>query len=105
MHILVMNSDGEHRVDHINHKTYDNRKSNLRIIEHYQNITYSKTYRNNTSGRKGVYWDKNRNKWMSTITYNKKTIHLGRFEKFEDAKEARIKAENEIHKEFHFKED
>lgn len=104
MHMLIMNSDGKHRVDHINHVPRDNRKNNLRVIEHYQNIIYSKTYSNNTSGRKGVYWDKSRNKWMAAITFNKKTINLGRFDTFEEAKTARINAEKNIHKEFHYED-
>lgn len=107
MHMLVMNkkdrSDGKD-IDHINHNTKDNRKENLRIIEHYQNITHCITYSNNTSGRKGVSWDKSRSKWMATITYNKKTYHLGRFENFEDAVRAREDAEKRIHKEFHYDE-
>ena len=35
--------------------------------------------KNNTSGYKGVTWDKNRKRWMAQITYNYKNIHLGRF--------------------------
>lgn len=104
MHMLVMNSDGAYDVDHLNHITYDNRKKNLRLIKHYQNITYSKTYSNNTSGRKGVYWDKSRNKWMSCITYNKKTKHLGRFDLYEDAVKAREEAEKNIHSIYHYNE-
>jgi hypothetical protein len=100
MHMLVMNSDGSHDVDHINHIKYDNRKDNLRICERYQNITHSKTRKDNTSGRKGVYWDKARYKWMAVLTYNKRVYHLGRFDTFEEAVEARKLAESEYHKEF-----
>lgn len=102
MHMLIMKSDGTFDIDHINHVTYDNRKTNLRKVEHYQNITYSKTYSNNTSGRKGVSYDKSRNKWMAYITYNKHNYHLGRYDNYFDAVKAREMAEKEIHKEFHF---
>lgn len=104
MHILIMNPENGYVVDHINHNTSDNRKINLRVIRHYQNITYAKTYSNNTSGRKGVYYDKSRNKWMVLITYNKKTYHIGRFDNFDDAVKARENAERSIHKEFHYQE-
>lgn len=104
MHMLVMNSSGDLDVDHKNHITYDNRKENLRIIEHYKNITHSKEYSNNTSGRKGVYFDKTRNKWMANITFNKKTTYLGRFDTFEDAVKAREQAEYLIHGDFHYEE-
>lgn len=104
MHILIMGSDRTLDIDHKNHITYDNRKCNLRAIEHYQNITYSKTYSNNTSGRKGVYYDKSRNKWMACITFNKKTTYLGRFDTFDDAVKARENAERELHGEYHFED-
>ena len=101
MHMLIMDSNGENDVDHKNHITHDNRKLNLRVCEHFKNIIHSKTYSNNTSGRKGVYWDKNRNKWMALITCNKKNMHLGRFDNFEDAVRAREIGEEKYHGEFH----
>lgn len=100
MHMLIMNSDGSRDVDHKNHITYDNRKENLRICDHFENVIHSKTYSNNTSGRKGVYWDNARQKWMAIITYNKKTVNLGRFDNFEDAVDARQSAEQKYHGEF-----
>jgi len=100
MNMLVMDSNGEKDVDHKNHITHDNRKINLRICEHFENIIHSKTYKNNTSGRKGVYWDKSREKWMAVITYNKNVINLGRYDSFEDAVKAREEAEQIYHKEF-----
>ena len=87
-------------VDHKNHKTLDNRKNNLRICEHYENIISQKIRIDNTSGRKGVYWDKSRQKWMASITFNKHTIYLGRFDTFEEAVKAREEAEEKYHKEF-----
>jgi len=98
--MLIMNSTGDKVVDHIDHITFNNRKYNLRICEHFENHINSKTYSNNTSGRKGVGWDKSRNKWIASITYNKKQMHLGRFEEFEDAVKAREEAEEIYHKEF-----
>lgn len=100
MHILVMNPPKRKDVDHKNHIVSDNRKSNLRICEHYQNIINSTTYSNNTSGRKGVSWDKTRGKWIASICVKQKTKYLGRFDKFEDAVKARELAEMEYHKEF-----
>lgn len=100
MHILIMNSPKGKDVDHINHNVSDNRKSNLRICEHYQNIINTKNYSNNTSGRKGVSWDKSRNKWIVSICVNRKQIYLGRFEDFEDAVQVRELAEQKYHKEY-----
>ena len=39
----------------------------------------------NTSGFRGVWWDKFKNKWHSNISVNNKTIHLGRFKNIKDA--------------------
>lgn len=106
MHRLILQENGfniiGYDVDHINHITYDNKKENLRVCEHYQNIVATKTYSNNTSGRKGVYWDKGKNKWAVYITVNKKTKFIGRYENFNDAVKAREEAEKIYHKEFHY---
>lgn len=106
LHRLIMNclNDKNLDVDHINHNVLDNRKQNLRKCYHFENIIASKTYSNNTSGRKGVYWDKSRNKWMVMITVNKHTYHLGRYDNFEDAVRVREDAEKKYHKEFHYDE-
>lgn len=53
----------------------------------------------NTSGHKGVSWDKLNGKWFAYINRNKeKRIRLGLFDNLEDAIEARKKAEQEYHK-------
>lgn len=93
MHVLIMNSDLTKEVDHINGIRHDNRKSNLRICEHYQNIINSKTRTDNTSGKRGVYWDKSRSKWMVSITVNNTYKYIGRYDTFEDAVKAREEAE------------
>lgn len=105
MHILITHSDPKkYDVDHKNHIITDNRKSNLRIVLHNENLMNTKLYSNNTTGVKGVYWDKSRKKWMACITAYKKTYHLGRFDKFEDAVKARKDAELKYHGEYRNKE-
>lgn len=56
------------------------------------------TYKNNTSGVKGVFWDASVQKWSARISLNGKRIFLGRFDDLEDAKAARKAAESEYHK-------
>lgn len=87
-------------VDHINHDKSDNRKKNLRICTQSENSKNVKARKNNTSGYIGVSWDKNRNKWHSQITFNRKCINLGRFENIEDAIAARKEAEKKYFGEF-----
>ena len=56
--------------------------------------------RNNTSGVRGVSWDKNRRKWAATIVFKGKTYHLGRYYNIEDAAAVRKEAENALFGDF-----
>lgn len=80
-------------IDHINHIRYDNRIENLRVVlcvENSQNMSQSSR---NTSGRTGVHWRESRNYWEASIRVEGKLIFLGKFEEFEKAVDARVKAE------------
>ncbi len=63
------------------------------------NLT-AKIRKNNTSGIKGVCWDKRRNKWLAQIRFQGHNYHLGRYTKIEDAAEARKEAEKNIFGDF-----
>lgn len=52
----------------------------------------------NTSGVRGVSFKKDKNKFKATIGFKKKTYFLGYYDKLEDAKKAREKAEQELYK-------
>lgn len=91
---LIMNeSDPSIRIDHKNHNTMNNRKSNLRRATSSENAMNSELSSANTSGVTGVLLDKKYNKWVASIMVNYKSIHLGRFDKFDDAVKARKEAE------------
>lgn len=62
-------------------------RTNFQVIEN-QNIP-----KNNTSGHKGVYWDKSREMWEAYIQVQRKRKFLGRFHEYEDAVKARELAE------------
>ena len=62
-------------VDHINGNPLDNRKENLRIATHQQNLFNSKISKNNKSGYKGVCWQ--RGKWQASIKVKGKQKYLG----------------------------
>lgn len=79
MHRLLMTSPTGTMVDHINGNGLDNRKENLRVVTNSQNLMNRGKNKNNTSGYKGVLWDKVRNKWIALIGFNNKNIYLGRF--------------------------
>lgn len=48
-----------------------------------------KIQRNNTSGCAGVYWSKVANKWAAYINKDGKRLHIGLFDVFEEAVQAR----------------
>lgn len=105
LHRLLMDCPDDKVVDHINHNTLDNRKSNLRICTKYENNKNTRLSKNNTSGTTGVYWNKLKNKWQAGIKVNYKQIHLGYFETKEEAIEARKQAEIDYFGEYRNKED
>lgn len=75
-------------IDHIDGNRTNNNIENLRPATLNQNARNCKVPSHNTSGHKGVCWDKNRCKWMAYITINNKFKSLGRFDNIEDAAEA-----------------
>lgn len=102
-HRLIMNCDDrKFDIDHINHNTTDNRKSNLRIVTRSQNQMNTILRKNNTSGVKGVI--RQNNKWTASIQINKSRKHLGTFENFEEAVKVRKEAEKIYFGEYAFKE-
>ena len=100
MHRLIIQTDNI--VDHINHKKFDNRKRNLRISTCSQNCMNKKILTRNTSGVTGVGWVKTKHQWRARITVGYKEIHLGYFDKFEDAVKARKTAEDKYFGEFSY---
>lgn len=102
MHRIVMNCPDELMVDHINHKTNDNRKSNLRICDKRQNAWNVGTVCTNTSGYRGVTFDKKRKKWIANIIYNNKQIYLGSYKSKEEAIKARQTANDKYYGEWSY---
>lgn len=92
------NSSNE--IDHINRKKHDNRKSNLRECTHQQNTINVGKKKNNTSGVVGVSYRKDIDKWRAEINVNRKYIYLGIFSNFNDAVNARKRAEKYYFREF-----
>lgn len=87
-------------VDHVNGNGLDNRKSNLRKCNHSQNMKNQTRHKNNKSGYKGVYWNKQKNKWAATIKVEGKSVHLGYFADKDWAAIAYNKAAQKFFKDF-----
>ena len=80
MHREIMDASSGIQVDHINHSTLDNRRSNLRLCTNTENTRNGRKRTNNTSGFKGVIWKKDHKKWAAQATLNGKHHHLGYFD-------------------------
>lgn len=87
-------------VDHINNNPLDNRRSNLRLATPSQNLGNRVRNKNNTSGYKGVTWNKQTHRWKAAIQAQGKARHLGYFSTPEEAHEAYCKAAKELFGEF-----
>lgn len=67
-------------IDHINGVPNDNRIENLRAATMPENMRNKALQRNNTSGCKGVVFNKNNKKWMVNLRLNKLRYFLGYYE-------------------------
>lgn len=74
-----------------------NRKYELKEDTRLSSLN-QKTGKHNTSGYKGVSFDKKAKKWRALIGFKKKSYHLGYFDKLEDAVKARREAEKKYYK-------
>jgi len=101
MHRFVTNCPDGFDVDHINHNTLDNQKSNLRVCSNSENRRNQKvrTYAK-TSRFKGVSFYKRDGNWRAQIECNNKNKYLGYFANEIDAAIAYNNAAIELFGEF-----
>lgn len=98
-HRIITSCPDNLEVDHIK-RVYvyicDNRKKNLNVVTHQENMENKDVTSKNKSGVCGVYYDKTRNKWVYQIKKNGKVVSSGRFDSKEDAVKERAKAERKF---------
>lgn len=87
-------------VDHINRNRLDNRRENLRYASAEESMRNRGRFRNNTSGYKGVHWNKASQNWLASIRAGGKQLHLGCFLTPLDAAIAYNNAAVKLHEEF-----
>lgn len=87
-------------VDHIDGNPANNRIDNLRPASQSQNASNMKTPCVNTSGHKGVTWDKGHNLWIGHVKKNYKYVLRSYFRTKEEAIAAVALAREKFHGEF-----
>lgn len=92
LHRLIMGLPRNMEIDHINGNTQDNRRENLRIVTHRQNMLNTKLRKDNTSGFRGVSKctftyrsGKQVYYWVARIYVKGKKISLGYYKNVDEA--------------------
>jgi len=86
----------ENQVDHIDRCSSNNSWSNLREVSQSCNMRNTGNSTNNTSGVKGVIYNKLRGKWVAQIDINRKTKYIGTADDFLEAVCLRLAAEQSL---------
>lgn len=87
-------------IDHINGIKTDNSIRNLRLCSLSQNQFNKPTQKNNTTGVKGVYWNKRDKRYVASVQFNGKKYSAGHHKDIESAKEAVMKLREKLAGEF-----
>lgn len=87
-------------VDHINHNPLDNRKKNLRLVTASQSNINRRAQKNGSSGHKGIYWEKDRERWRAYATKDGKKYHIGVYKTLEEAVRGYSEKIGDIHGEW-----
>ena len=88
---MCRHKDGNPKNNHIH---------NLRYATYSENGMNKRISKTNTSGYKGVGWNKRYKKWCASITVNKKVIRIGSYNNLEEAVQARQAKAKELFGEF-----
>ena len=89
LHRVLCDCPPGYEVDHISLDTLDNRSENLRVVTHQQNQINHSLQRNNSSGVSGVDFYPRNEKYRARIKVSQQEIHLGYYDDFEEAVQAR----------------
>lgn len=84
------------QIDHANRDRLDDRWNNLREATWSDNMANRKLQGNNTSGFKGVSWDKVTNKWDVRVN----RFHIGYYDSLEEAVAVRDATASNLQGEF-----
>ena len=85
LHREIMQAPADMEVDHIDGDRTNCQKSNMRLVPRWLNRLNLPLYKNSKSGYKGVTWHGQTPKWVASIRFRGKQIHIGLFENKHDA--------------------
>lgn len=95
---LVINADNSLLVDHKDHNSLNNKKSNLRQVTTAQNAQNRKGATSlSKSGIRGVWWCEEKQKWIASIRKNGKHIYTGWFDDIETAEKTVVEKRAQLH--------
>ena len=97
---IMHGNDPEDCLDHIDGDKLNNRIENLRVATVSQNAMNRKRYSNNTSGIKGVNWDKNRSRWQGRVEIKSKLYTTSYFKDKEECAKAVRELRAKLHGDF-----
>lgn len=98
MHRVILNTFENTSVDHIDGNPLNNRKSNIRIVEHWQNMLNKKVRKDSSTGIKGV--QKYGNRWRVIISVRNIRHRIGSFLTIDEAINAYNNAAIRLHGEY-----
>lgn len=96
----IMQPPAHLEVDHRNCDSLDNRRDNLRIVTHAENMRNRRKRKNTSSRYIGVSFRKKRKRWDANIRHNGRKIWLGSFTNEIDAAKAYDDAARKYHIKF-----
>ena len=100
MHRIIAGTPNGFDTDHRDGDGRNNRRSNLRTATKAQNQHNARTRADNTSGARGVSWNKGATKWEARIMLGGIRHSLGLFKTVEAAASAYARGSAELHGEF-----
>ena len=100
---FLENVDEKPMIDHIDNNRSNNNVKNLRWCTNQENLANQGKRENNTTGYKGITYNKETKKYRARININGKKKHLGLFKSAEEASRVYNAKAKEIHNEFYYK--
>lgn len=84
-HRLIIGNPANKEIDHISGDSHDNRKQNLRIVLQCENAINKQKKIDNTSGIRGISFNKKEQRWQCDFSYMKHRLYFKKFDRIEQA--------------------